>query len=203
MSEISHAISVLKRGKAPGPDGFTIEFYVHFAALLLPKLLLLYDSFITDGSSSGTFQEAMICLIPKENKDPSQCKNYRPISLVNLDYKSFAKIVALRIDPILPHLIGPEQSGFVKGRLASDNSRVFFIILSKASSLDHPIAAIALDAEKAFDRIGWEFMFQALQWIGFPQKFIYFISLLYSGPKASIFINGKISNYFPLFRGVR
>lgn len=179
MSEISHAISVLKRGKAPGPDRFTIEFYAHFATLLLPKRLLLYDSFIAAGSSSGTFQEAMICLIPKENKDPSQCKSYRPISLVNLDYNIFAKILALRIDPILPHLIGPEQSGFVKGRLASDNSRVFFNILSKASSLDHPIAAIALDAEKAFDRIGWEFMFQALQWIGFPQKLISYFFIVF------------------------
>ena len=145
----------------------------------------------------------MICLIPKENKDPCQCKSYRPISLVNTDYKIFAKILELCIDPILPDLIGPEQSGFVKGRLASDNARVFFDVLSKASSLDYPIAAIALDAEKVFDRLGWEFMFQALKWIGFPPKLINLISLLYTGPKAAIFVNGIISDYFPLFRGVR
>lgn len=203
QTELSTALSSLKKDKAPGPDGFTVEFFLHFSHFLIPKLHTLLSSFSSAGSASGSFLEALICLIPKENKDPRFCKNYRPISLVNIDYKIFSKSLATRLEPLLPLLLGKEQSGFVKGRFLTDNTRLFFSILSKSSHSSASLAAIALDAEKAFDRVYWPFIFSSLRWFGFGPKIISLISLLYSNPTAAIFVNGLTSSYFPLGRGVR
>lgn len=203
QKELLDALRTLKKEKAPGPDGFTVEFYTHFHKLLLPKLHALVLEFLTSGISSDSFSDAYICLIPKDGKDPQHCKNYRPISLVNVDYKIFSKALALRMDNYLPGLLGKEQSGFVKGRLLTDNTRLFFNVLSKASHASYPLAAIALDAEKAFDRVEWPYMFQTLKWFGFGPKIVSMISLLYFRPRAAICANGDVSAYFPLGRGVR
>lgn len=103
----------------------------------------------------------------------------------------------------MQHLIGKEQCGFVKGRLTSDNSRLFLNGQNKVSSLSCSLAAISIDAEKAFDRVDWSFLFKTLNLHGFSPKIFSLISLLYSVPRASVLVNGRTSNYFPLQRGVR
>lgn len=112
-------------------------------------------------------------------------------------------MLASRLDKIIPFLIHPDQTGFLKGRLASDNSRMFSNILTMAGKFPHPLAALSLDAEKAFDRVNWKFMLHALQWLGFGPNFISYVKLLYTAPKACVFINGLFSSYFCLQRGTR
>ena len=60
---------------------------------------------------------------------------------------------------------------------------------------------LSLDAEKAFDRVNWEFLFRLLDKFGFNQIFIKTIKALYNKPKARVKINGAISNQFGLERG--
>lgn len=202
-NELIEALSQLPKDKTPGPDGFTARFYLHFKAFLVPHLKSLIDSFLLDGKSQGSFTQAMLCLIPKKDKDPSLCKNYRPISLINTDCKIYAKLLALRINKVIPDLINIYQSGFVKGRSITDNSRTFLNIIHLASKAVSPVAAITLDAEKAFDRVCWDFIFGALHWHGFSPPIIQLIRILYSAPTTSVWVNGSQSRYFPLLRGTR
>ena len=58
----------------------------------------------------------MIILIAKEGKDLLQIKNYRPISLLNVDYKILSKVLASRITKGLNEVILEDQLGFMKGR---------------------------------------------------------------------------------------
>lgn len=60
-----------------------------------------------------------------------------------------------------------------------------------------------MDAEKAFDRVEWEYLFNVLKKFGFGDKFVAWIRLLYSSPKASVRTNDTYSDYFPLGRGTR
>ena len=66
-----------------------------------------------------------------------------------------------------------------------------------------PVAAISLDAEKAFDRVEWQFLLSALESFGFGQRFIDWVSLIYTHPTASVLTNGVISSPFELGRGTR
>lgn len=65
------------------------------------------------------------------------------------------------------------------------------------------MVALSLDAEKAFDRVQWEFLFAALSHFGFGQTFISWIKILYKSPKAAVITNGLISPLFNLTRGTR
>lgn len=116
------ALRSLQGGKAPGPDGLASEFYKAFMDLLSkPYLSMLNDSFGT-GVLPPSLWEANIFLILK-SKPPENCGSYRPISLINADLKILSKILTTRLENILPLLIGPDQTGFIKGRNSCNNLR--------------------------------------------------------------------------------
>lgn len=65
--------------------------------------------------------ETLLCLIPK-CPQASMLKNFRPIGLCNIVYKTVTKIIVNRIKPLLPDIIGPSQVSFLSNRRASDNA---------------------------------------------------------------------------------
>ncbi len=66
-----------------------------------------------------------------------------------------------------------------------------------------PEALIALDAEKAFDRVEWDYLFFTLGKFGFGEKFVSWVRLLYASPQAMVRTNGTNSEYFCLHRSTR
>ena len=63
----------------------------------------------------------IITLLPKEDAELLLLQNWRPITLLNVDYKIASKAIAMRIEPMLPKLVYPDQTGFVKGRYIGEN----------------------------------------------------------------------------------
>lgn len=202
-NEIKTAINSLPTGKAPGPDGLTVEFYRTFIAQLLPYLQDLYQELTASPHSRVMFHQAIIMVIPKPEKDPGHTTNYHQISLLNLENKIFAKILAMRMEDITPKLIHPNQTGFVKERLSADNARIFCNVLHIVGKDRHPIAAISIDAEKAFDCVEWSYLYYTLKKFGFGPAFKNMIWVLYSAPSARISANGQLSAKFQLQRGTR
>ncbi len=120
------------------------------------------------------------------------------------DLKIYAKVFASRMEKVIHSLIKEDQTGFIKGHNASDNMRRLLHILDFADSHPTPCAVFSLDAEKAFDRPEWNYMWAVLQCFGFGEHFISMIKTLYHSPAAaSVIIGNIISPPFPLQRGTR
>lgn len=120
-SEIVDVIKGLPSGKVPGPDNFTADFYKASAEELSPLLLQMYSEALDKGSLPPTVFEALISLILKKDKDPLDCKSYRPISLISCDSKILSKILAVRLDKLITSLIHPDQVGLIRTRSSADN----------------------------------------------------------------------------------
>lgn len=155
---------------------------------------MLSESF-TANCLPSSVRQTSISLILKKNKDPLLCSSCRPISLINVDAKLLAKVLAMRLDSTIPLLISKDQTGFIKNRHFFFNFRRLFNIIYVPSFPICSEAVVSLDAEKAFDRVEWEYLF-------YP-KIISWVRLLYSLPSASVRINNINSVYFSLQRGTR
>ena len=141
-------------------------------------------------------------LSQKKGKDPIECASYRPVSLLNVDAKILAKVLASRLENILPSIISEDQTGFVKKRQPYFNiRRLFNIIYSPSNTV--PECVLSLDAEKAFDRVEWTYLFTVLQKFDLGPCFINWVKLLYSSPTASVLTNSQKSQPFNLQRGTR
>lgn len=66
------------------------------------------------GCLPHTFYQATISVLPKKGKDPLNCSSFRPISLLNVDCKTMAKVLARRLENVLPTILAPDQTGFIK-----------------------------------------------------------------------------------------
>ena len=115
-NEIKLALTSSEAGKSPGPDGFTVLYYKKYKEILLPKLCQYFNGLGREYKLSKEASEATITVIPKEGKDIGSCSGYRPISLLNTDIKSYAKVLAGRVRQEMTKLVHPDQTGFVQGR---------------------------------------------------------------------------------------
>ncbi len=153
------------------------------------------------GKLPDTFNEALITLILKKDRDPTDPGSYRPISLIDVDGKILTKVLATRIERYMPSIVHADQVGFVKGRCSSDNVRQLLHLMWASRDVDTPTAAFSLDAEKAYDRVELAYLFYTLRMFGFSEGFIKWIKMIYLSPKASVLTNGLKSPFFGLTRG--
>lgn len=135
------------------------------------------------GSLPHSLELSTITLLPKPGKDRQKYGSYRPLSLLNVDYKVLTKLLALRLETVIPKLIHPDQTGFVKNRQGSDNIRRLLHIINIAQKQKLSMFILSMDAEKAFDRIEPTFLFAALEAMSFGSKFIGHLKTIFNSLK--------------------
>ena len=91
LNEIFKALNTMPPNKTPGSDGLTKEFYLAFFDLLGPRLLKCLNYAFSKGVLSASQRQAVITLIEKKGRDKRLIKNWRPISLLNVDAKVISK----------------------------------------------------------------------------------------------------------------
>lgn len=201
--EVKETICKLKNNKSPGIDGFAGEYYKTYVDDISPMLCKLFNYVLNSGNPPESWSEAIISVLYKDGKDPLQCSSYRPISLLCVDYKILTSILATRIQKNIKKLIKPDQTGFISGRHGTNNIRRALNLKSLMAKGTYPSMLLSLDAEKAFDRVDWQFLEYTLIEMGFGEKFTDWFRLLYRNPKSKIRVNGHCSDFFDIERGVR
>jgi hypothetical protein len=151
------SILTFTNNKSPGSDGFSVEFYKFFWPKIKTYLLNSYKYSFENNLLSIDQRRALITLIPKGNQDKRLLKNWRPISLLNCDYKILAKVLASRLQKVVSGIIHSNQTGYIRGRYIGDNIRTMLDILEITKQQVDPGIMVLIDFEKAFDTLFWEF----------------------------------------------
>jgi hypothetical protein len=203
IDEIAKAVKNLKNEKTPGMDGFPVEFYKFFWKDVGP---LVFDSLagsINKGEMSIDQKRGVINLIPKKDKDVRRLKNWRPISLLNTDYKILTKTLATRLKHVLPSVIHPDQVAYLKGRYIGQNIRTIIDIMDYTNEQKLEGIVAFLDFEKAFDSIDWRVIDESLESFNIGPVFRKWVKIVYKDISSCVTNCGFSSEYFNITRGVR
>ena len=188
VQEIKSALLASKSNKSPGTDGIPSEFYLKFWDIVAPHFLDMSRHVLERGSVLPSQGRAAIRLIPKM-KNPRKVGDYRPIALLNCDYKILASVLANRLRRTLTKTTGDHQKGGVPGRFIYDSLCLFRDIIQHVEERSEVnstfpsyfgAAIIGFDLEKAYDLVNRDVLWTTMATMGYPTEFIGWLKALYS-----------------------
>ena len=157
IEEIKNVLKILKPNKSAGEDGIISECYItHWEQIKDELFLLVNDTFDKKELTPSQYKGVLTLLHKSGEREDMQ--NWRPLTLLNRDYKIIEKILAERLEVILPKLIHSDQKGFLKGRNISEANRLLQDAIEYTDREYGDGIIIFLDQQKAFDRVdgdGW------------------------------------------------
>ncbi|XP_042509284.1 uncharacterized protein LOC122084933 [Macadamia integrifolia] len=201
--EIRRAVWELDPDSSSGPDGFSGVFFRKCWSLVEVEVCNAVKQFFSTGYMPHGVNNNFLVLIPKV-EGANSLDRFRPLCMGNFFCKIISKVMAMRLEPLLPRLISEEQGAFQKGKLIHDN-------ISVASELANLMFSatrggglgLKIDIRKAYDAISWSFIFQVLSKFGFSNSWINWLHQLLISSKISILVNGGPQGYFGVERGLR
>jgi hypothetical protein len=201
--EIANSLKELANNKSPGSDGLTTNYYKFFWTHIneLVSASILHG--VETGKLSIEQRRAVLTLLPKKEKDARFLKNWRPLSILNTDYKILAKILAMRLQDVLPDIINQDQAGCIKGRSTFNNIRGTYDIINYVNVKRMPGFLAFIDYEKAFDTVRWPFLFACLERMNFGNTYINYVKSLYKEICTHVANRGALSESFEPARGIR
>ena len=176
--ELLKALKSMQNNKSPGNDRLTKEFYETFwNEIKHPFMNSIMEA--REKKKLGTSQlQAVIKLIEKKERDKWFIKNWRPISLLNIDYKIIAKALATRLKETLPKLISFQQTAYVKNRFIGEEGRLISDILEMSESLNLKGSIVSVDIEKAFDSLSHSFLLVCIKKVDIGNDFKKWVEML-------------------------
>ena len=201
LGEVRKGLKGMKRGKAAGEDGLTIDLIIDGGDFLIIKLADLYTKCLQECSIPTAWKNFIIILIHKKG-DIKDLKNYRPISLLSVIYKLFTKIISNRVERQLEFNQPREQAGFRSGYSTTDHIHVLNQLMEKSTEYDKPLCLAFIDYEKAFDSVEISAVMQALRKQGIQETYVRTLEDVYTNSTATIKLH-KDSERIPIGKGVR
>ena len=181
----------------------TKEFYKTF----WDKLKEIFVNSVREAKEVGhvitSQRHAIIELIEKKDRGKRFIKNWRPISLLNLDSKIISKALSEKLKEVLPDLISSQQTPSVKNRHIGESGRLISDIIEITEIRNIESFLVTMDIEKAFDSLDHNFLISTLEKYGFGQNFILWIKILLNDQESCVINGGKTTKYFMLGRGAR
>lgn len=188
--------------KSPGEDGLPKEFYVKCWNVIQNEFTLVLNDFLQNPNMESKMMNGIVVLVKKKGS----CKTiegYRPITLLNFDYKILTRILKRRMTPLMDLVLSKHQ------KCSKPQSNIFQAtgkILDKIASLKHsrqPSLLVSFDLDHAFDRVKHSFLLQTMQHMNFNGRIIELIQRIMRNSCSKLLINGKLSRPLHISRSVR
>ncbi|CAA7047953.1 unnamed protein product [Microthlaspi erraticum] len=203
VEDIKSSLFKMPLNRTPGPDGFPVEFFKRGWEVLGEEITVSVQNFFLSPFMPKALNSTSLILIPKR-RGADELKDFRPISCLNTIYKLISRLLSDRLKRILPKLILPNQTAFIKDRLLLEN--VFLaaeVIKGYHRQNLSPRITLKVDIAKAFDSMRWDFILTCLSAYKLPAEFNAWIKKCISTPSFSVSINGITSGYFKGKTGLR
>ena len=216
--EIEDAIKSAANGTSPGTDGIPYEMYKEIIKNEKKKengvdIIGLLHNVIEDieekgvevmskeGKKESEFTDGLMFLLYKK-KEKWRIENYRPITLLNTDYKIYTKTIAKRLAKIAPTIVHEDQAGFIPKRSLYEHTRTTQLVVEYCELVEMNGCIVALDQEKAYDKIDHEYLWIILKKYGLPEAFVNRVKEMYKNTSKAIMINGIVTRKYDVKRGV-
>ena len=151
--EIEAALSLLKPGKAPGPDSIHPEFLHHAGTAATNWLCKFLSSCMKRCKIPKIWRKATVIALPKPNKPKDDPKSYRPISLLCIPYKLLERLIHSRINPIIDPQLPHEQAGFRRGRSTVDQVTLLTQDIEDCFEGNQKAGVVLVDLTAAYDTV--------------------------------------------------
>ena len=215
-TDLEKALAATRMGMAAGPDGIPYEVWKHLNSqhqaaakenrpsfnVLRCMLAAMVDVQENGVDPRTHFTLGWLCPIYKK-KEKDQIKNYRPITLLNTDYKLLTKALSTHLALHIHSLVHPDQSGFIQRRSIFNPINLNQSLCAYADYMEENGVIVALDQEKAYDKIDHHYLLETLHRFNLPLPFINSIRSLYKTASMAVLINGVVSSPYKVTRGVR
>ncbi|XP_061370519.1 uncharacterized protein LOC133313201 [Gastrolobium bilobum] len=189
--EIRKTVFRMGKFKAPGPDGLSAVFFQSQWNVVGGSVCQLVEDIFCSPEKVRDINGTFPFLIPKKDS-PENMKDFRPISLCNVVYKIITKIIAGRLKDLMPRIVSPNQCSFIMGRQGTDNIIIAQEVIhsTRLRKGRKGWMMIKVDLEKAYDRLDWSFVVEALKDIGLPDSLVQLIFSCISTASMRLLWNG-------------
>jgi hypothetical protein len=177
-------------------------FLKSFWPIIKGDYLAMFRDFHNGDLDIKRLNYGVVTLVPKI-KDANNIKQYRPICLLNVDFKGFTKVLNNRLYPLAPKVIGTRQTGFIKGRNILEGVLVLHEVIHELKRSKGKGLIMKIDFEKAYDRVRWDFLEQVMRGKGFPPDWNNWVMQTVRGGKVCVNVNGERGKYFNTYQGLR
>ncbi|CAF0977242.1 unnamed protein product [Didymodactylos carnosus] len=201
--ECYEALKSMPLGKSPGEDGITVDVWKVIFPFIGEHYVKMVNVAMEKGHFQPKFLNAILTLLKKDGAVEGSMKGFRPLSLMNIDYKILSKVLSQRLRKVIATIVHYDQSCSIPERNICDNVHLIRCIIEHYSRNKDPIGIILWDQEKAFDRINHQYLFAVLRIFGFGENFINWVKLLYTNATFRIKINESITKQIRFDCGVR
>lgn len=189
-NEVIWALNSMKEGKAGGTDGITLEYLKAGGEIIINVLYSLFNECLREGRVPDSWLVSKLVLLKKKG-NLKDLKNYRPLSLLQIMYKVFSKVIINRIDKIIELQLNNNQAGFRTGFSTLDHIHVLNMIIGKSKTYNFELCLLFIDFEKAFDSLSTDTLIEVLGHYGIDNYYIKLLKHLYSNSRAVYELENK------------
>jgi hypothetical protein len=211
--ELLKALKACGSGSAPGMDGLPFEYWKNICDTVIKPFTEMCGQLTVDSRIKDEGWPVLLGSLLHKKGDREILGNYRLLAILDSDLRWRSKALLDKLMPQCRNLLSEEQTAFIKGRHIVDNVMAVMLAVEETRMVTKTIdkkkitvekegIILALDQEKAYDRVRWDWLFGVLKFIGVPDEMIAAIQVSYQKPVVRISINKHISPALRLECGV-